>query len=186
MILSDGGIRDAMLRESNALTIDPPLGPKALQPCSVDLSLGPVVRIVDPWISYIQAGQVWNVRRELGLTDISEGFDLLPGEFILASTLETVGIPTDLVGQLNGRSTWARVGLMTHTVSGYIDAGFKGQITLELKNVSNSTITLYPGQRLCNLVFMRMESPPERLYGSEGLGSHYQGQMGPTESAMEW
>jgi len=171
-----------MMREDNALTFDPPLGPRAVQPCSVDLRLGPLIRIVDEWVSYFSNGQTWHVRRTLGLTDISDGFDLLPGEFVLASTVETVGIPLDLVGLLNGRSTWARKGLITHTVSGYIDSGFRGQITLELKNVANSIIRLTPGDRLCNLVFAQMSSPPEIPYGSEGLGSHYQGQMGPTAS----
>lgn len=182
MILSDRDIRAAMMREQDPLTIDPALGPNAVQPCSIDLRLGPVIRIVDPWVSYFSNGQTWHVRRTPGPVDIGEGFDLLPGEFVLASTLEVVRIPPDLVGLLNGRSTWARKGLMTHTVSGYIDSGFWGQITLELKNVANSTIRITPGDRLCNLVFAQMSSPPEVPYGSEGLGSHYWGQMGPTES----
>ena len=72
-------------------------------------------------------------------------FMLHPGEFVLGSTLERVGIPDDLVGRVEGKSSLGRLGLLIHSTAGFVDAGFDGHITLELSNVANLPITLYPG-----------------------------------------
>ena len=106
-----------------------------------------------------------------------------PGEFILASTQERISIPATLVGQVEGKSSWARRGLLVHVTAGFIDPGFHGTITLEIVNLSS--VNIYPrvGQRIAQLVVHRLDSKPEYLYGRLELGSHYQGQTTTTEGA---
>ncbi len=107
---------------------------------------------------------------------------LHPGEFVLGSTFESVTLPDDLAGRLEGKSSLGRLGLLTHSTAGFIDPGFTGHITLELSNVANLPITLWPGMKIGQLCLFRLSSPAERPYGSAGVGSRYQGQRGPTPS----
>ena len=79
-------------------------------------------------------------------------------------------------------SSLGRLGLLTHSTAGFIDPGFTGHITLELSNVANLPITLWPGMKIGQLCLFRLSSPAERPYGSDGVGSRYQGQRGPTPS----
>jgi deoxycytidine triphosphate deaminase len=79
-------------------------------------------------------------------------------------------------------SSLGRLGLLTHSTAGFIDPGFTGHITLELSNVANLPITLWPGMKIGQLCLFRLSSPAERPYGSAGVGSRYQGQRGPTPS----
>ena len=107
---------------------------------------------------------------------------LHPGEFVLGSTLERIGVPDDLVARVEGKSSLGRLGLLIHSTAGFIDAGFDGHVTLELANVANLPITLYPGMKIGQVSFMRMTSAAEKPYGSGAKGSKYQGQRGPTPS----
>jgi dCTP deaminase len=107
---------------------------------------------------------------------------LHPGEFVLGSTLERVGVPTDLVARVEGKSSLGRLGLVIHSTAGFIDAGFDGHVTLELANLANLPITLYPGMKIGQISFIKMTSPAEKPYGSGAKGSKYQGQRGPTPS----
>jgi dCTP deaminase len=109
-------------------------------------------------------------------------FILHPGEFVLGSTLERVAVPNDLVARVEGKSSLGRLGLLIHSTAGFIDAGFDGHVTLELANVANLPITLYPGMKIGQISFMKMTSPAEKPYGSGAKGSKYQGQRGPTPS----
>ena len=109
-------------------------------------------------------------------------FILHPGEFVLGSTLERIGVPGDLVGRVEGKSSLGRLGLLIHSTAGFIDAGFDGHITLELANVASLPITLYPGMKIGQVSFMQMTTPADRPYGSGASGSKYQGQRGPTPS----
>jgi dCTP deaminase len=109
-------------------------------------------------------------------------FILHPGEFVLGSTAERVALPDDLVARLEGKSSLGRLGLLIHSTAGFVDAGFSGHLTLELSNVANLPITLYPGMKIGQISFLRMTTPAERPYGSAGTGSKYQGQRGPTPS----
>jgi dCTP deaminase len=111
-----------------------------------------------------------------------EPFVLHPGEFVLGSTLETCTLPEDLAGRLEGKSSLGRLGLLTHSTAGFIDPGFSGHITLELSNVANLPITLWPGMKIGQLCILRLTSPAEHPYGSASVGSKYQGQRGPTPS----
>jgi deoxycytidine triphosphate deaminase len=79
-------------------------------------------------------------------------------------------------------SSLGRLGLLTHSTAGFIDPGFTGHITLELSNVANLPITLWPGKKIGQLCLFRLSSPAEHPYGSVGVGSRYQGQRGPTPS----
>ncbi|MBI3689380.1 MAG: dCTP deaminase, partial [Mycolicibacterium aromaticivorans] len=105
-----------------------------------------------------------------------------PGEFVLGSTLECCTLPDDLAGRLEGKSSLGRLGLLTHSTAGFIDPGFSGHITLELSNVANLPITLWPGMKIGQLCLLRLTSPAANPYGSASVGSKYQGQRGPTPS----
>lgn len=158
-----------MQRLENPLIVDPGFDPCRLQPASLELTLGP---------EFISQG------RGQPITIPEDHLELRAGRFVLGSTVEKVHIPTDLVAQVNGKSSWARRGLIVHTTAGFIDPGFKGRITLEFKNVSAYSIYLPIGAPICQLVFYQMTSPAERPYGSTGLGSHYQGQDRVTGSRV--
>ena len=118
------------------------------------------------------------------LVEVADGdsFMLHPGEFVLGSTLERVAVPTDLVARVEGKSSLGRLGLVIHSTAGFIDAGFDGHVTLELANLANLPITLYPGMKIGQISFIKMTSPAEKPYGSGAKGSKYQGQRGPTPS----
>ncbi len=109
---------------------------------------------------------------------------LHPGEFVLGSTLELCTLPDDLAGRLEGKSSLGRLGLLTHSTAGFIDPGFSGHITLELSNVANLPITLWPGMKIGQLCLLRLTSPAEHPYGSAKAGSKYQGQRGPDAVAV--
>ena len=101
---------------------------------------------------------------------------------MLGSTLERVTLPDDLVARLEGKSSLGRLGLLIHSTAGFIDPGFDGHVTLELSNVANLPITIYPEMKIGQLSFVQMSEPAETPYGSGSLGSKYQGQRGPTPS----
>ena len=111
-----------------------------------------------------------------------EGFNLHPGEFVLASTYEVITLPDDIAGRLEGKSSLGRLGLLTHSTAGFIDPGFSGHITLELSNVANLPVKLYPGMKIGQLCLIKLSSSAEHPYGSALYGSRYQGQRGPTPS----
>jgi dCTP deaminase len=118
------------------------------------------------------------------LVEIADGdaFMLHPGEFALGSTLERVAVSDDMVARVEGKSSLGRLGLLIHSTAGFIDAGFDGHITLELSNVANLPITLYPGMKIGQVSFMMMTTPADKPYGKGAKGSKYQGQRGPTPS----
>jgi dCTP deaminase len=91
-------------------------------------------------------------------------------------------VPNHLVARVEGKSSLGRLGLVIHSTAGFIDAGFDGHVTLELANLANLPITLYPGMKIGQISFITMTSPAEKPYGSGAHGSKYQGQRGPTPS----
>lgn len=109
--------------------------------------------------------------------EMNGGYALRPGQFILASTVEWVNIPSMLVGRIEGKSSLARVGIQIHS-AGYLDPGFRGNVTLEVVNFSPRSVVIWPGMRIAQLSFSEMTSACERPYGSPGLGSHYQDSHG--------
>ncbi len=117
------------------------------------------------------------------LVEIPEdgAFILNPGEFVLGSTLERVAIGRGLVARLEGKSSLGRLGLLIHSTAGFIDPGWDGHITLELSNVANLPIAIYPGMKIGQISFLHMTTPASVGYGDE-IGSKYKGQRGPTPS----
>lgn len=113
----------------------------------------------------------------------SESITLFPGEVILATTREYLRMPRDVVADLKLKSTLGRL-FLNHSLSGWIDCNFQGQVTLELQNLGPYPRTLTAGMRVAQLVFMGMESPPRVAYGEGGKGN-YQGQEGATKAWNE-
>jgi len=180
VILSDRSIREELA--AGRIEIDP-LDETSIQPSSVDLRLDHFFRV---FLNHTTP--VIDVKQDLGeLTreiEIDEGdaFILHPGEFVLGSTLERVGLPDDLVARIEGKSSLGRLGLLIHSTAGFIDAGFDGHVTLELANVASLPITIYPGMKIGQISFMQMTTTADRPYGKGATGSKYQGQRGPTPS----
>ena len=180
MVLSDQAIR--RLIESGRIRIDP-YDPALMQPSSLDVRVDRLFRVFrNSRYPYIDVKAEQEELTELVEVDGAEPFILHPGEFVLGSTLERVGLPDDLVARLEGKSSLGRLGLLIHSTAGYVDPGWDGHITLELSNVNSIPITLYPGMRVGQLSFFPLSSAAERPYGSPELGSSYQGQTGPTPS----
>ena len=178
-VLSDHTIKT--LIAEGRIVVDP-LGDGCIQPASVDVHLDKHILVFRnsrrPFI---------DVRQDLSdLTEMEEigeqPFMLHPGEFVLGSTLESIEIPDDLVARLEGKSSLGRIGLLIHSTAGYVDPGWKGNLTLELSNVANLPITLYHGMKIGQLSFLQLSTPADVPYGSPELGSKYQGQTVPTAS----
>jgi len=108
-------------------------------------------------------------------------FKLFPGEVVLASTFEVVRIPRDVACDLKLKSTFGRLWI-NHSLAGWCDPGFEGNITLELQNLGPEPFVLEAGRRIAQLIFIRMEAPPDVAYGEPGSSSHYQGQRGTTRA----
>jgi dCTP deaminase len=181
-VLSDRDIRAEL--EAGRIKIDP-YDPADLQPSSVDLHLDRSFRVFrNNRYAYIDVRAPQPDLTEMLRIEDDEPFILHPGEFVLGQILEWVELPDDLVSRLEGKSSLGRLGLLIHSTAGYVDPGWKGNLTLELSNVANLPIALYFGMRIGQISFFRMSSPVERPYGSKGLGSKYQGQSEPTASAF--
>jgi len=181
-VLSDRDIRSAI--EAGDVVIRP-YDPHDLQPSSVDLHLDRRFRVFrNNRYAYIDVRSPQPDLTELMQVADDEAFVLHPGEFVLGQTLEWVELPNNLVSRLEGKSSLGRLGLLIHSTAGYVDPGWKGNLTLELSNVANLPIALYHGMKIGQISFFRMSSPVERPYGSPELGSKYQGQSEPTASAF--
>lgn len=180
MLLSDRDIRAAL--DSGSLGIDP-YDETLVQPSSVDVRLDKFFRVFNNTrYTHIDPAQQQDELTTLAESEEGTPFVLHPGEFVLGSTMECCTLPDDLAGRLEGKSSLGRLGLLTHSTAGFIDPGFSGHITLELSNVANLPITLWPGMKIGQLCLFRLSSPSEHPYGSAAAGSKYQGQRGPTPS----
>jgi dCTP deaminase len=181
-VLSDRDIRAAL--EAGEVRIDP-YDPEDLQPSSVDLHLDRRFRVFrNNRYPYIDPRTQQPDLTEMVSVEDDEPFILHPGEFVLGQTHEWVELPDDLVARLEGKSSLGRLGLLIHSTAGYVDPGWKGNLTLELSNVANLPIALYHAMRIGQISFFKMSSPVERPYGSAALRSRYQGQSEPTASAF--
>jgi dCTP deaminase len=180
VILSDHTIREEVA--SGRIKIEP-FDPTCVQPSSVDLHLDSLFRVfVNHHTPIIDVKKPHDDLTELREIKPDDAFMLHPGEFVLGSTQEVVGVPDDLVGRLEGKSSLGRLGLLIHSTAGFIDAGFEGHVTLELSNVATLPITLYPGMKIGQISFLRMTTAADNPYGTGVLGSKYKGQRGPTPS----
>ena len=180
MLLSD---RDIAKEISAGRVVVEPFDAAMIQPSSVDVRLDRFFRVfenhryevIDPSVEQP------DLTREVAVSP-DDFFILHPGEFVLASTYEVITLPDDIAGRLEGKSSLGRLGLLTHSTAGFIDPGFSGHITLELSNVANLPVKLYPGMKIGQLCLIKLSSAAEHPYGSAVYGSRYQGQRGPTPS----
>ena len=180
MILSDADLKARL--EKGEIEITPLDDPELqIQPASVDLRLSdrfvvyqiPHVACIDPNDESTIVDHTTEIKIEEG-----KSFVLHPGEFALGSTYERIKVPADLVARVEGRSSIGRLAVVVHATAGFIDPGFEGEITLELANLGNCAVKLYPGMRISQIVFHELRTPAERPYG-HARGSKYQGQGGP-------
>lgn len=162
MILSDRDIRVALAYKE--IEIFPTPSEDAFQPSSIDLRLGEGFLSIDG--------------TKLADTQIT----VKPNDFLLASTLESVTLPSGIVAKLEGKSSIGRKGIFVHVTAGYVDPGWTGRLTLEIYNASSEPYVLKSGNMICQIRFMRLSSPVERMYGDSDLGSHYQNSEGTRAS----
>lgn len=171
MILPDHAIRRRLHRDEPIAWVPAsreefgPIDDSQIQPASLDVRLGP------EFVDHVTGQRVSLVG--------DDALKLAPGSCVLASLVERFSIPADLVARVEGKSSWARRFLTVHS-AGFIDPGFKGDITMELKNDGGLVLELRPGLVIAQVSFQTMSAVCERPYGSPGLGSHYQGQVGTT------
>ncbi len=180
VILSDRTLREQI--EAGRIVIEP-FDPACIQPSSIDVKIGNLFRVFRNHTS-----AVIDVKQDQGdltelITIADDGvFMLHPGEFVLGSTVERIGVPDDMVSRIDGKSSLGRLGLIIHSTAGFIDPGFDGHVTLELTNIATLPITLYPGMKIGQVSFMQMTTTADHPYGKGARGSKYQGQRGPTPS----
>ena len=171
MILSDKTILQ-MLKE-RSLVIEP-IEERQIQPASVDIRLGNTFSVVED-----SATGIITLDREIRYKTIrTDKYLLLPGQFVLATTMEYISLPNDLTAFVEGRSSLGRMGLFVQN-AGWVDPGFQGEITLELYNANRCAIELTAGRRVGQLVFARMDASAMRPYNGK-----YQGQRGATGSKV--
>lgn len=182
MIFSDRTINQAIAQ--GRIYIDP-FDSSYVQPSSVDLRVDRFFRVfenhkyphIDPKASQPDLTTLVEV-------DDEEPFILHPGEFVLGATFERIRLGNDIVARLEGKSSLGRVGLLIHSTAGFVDPGFDGYLTLELSNVANLPIAIYPEMKIGQISFYQLSTEADNPYGSTSAGSKYQGQRGPTPSRI--
>lgn len=166
------------IQNNTGIKIEPEPTTEQQQPASIDLRLDneflqPVFDIkVDPKKETPQYEYI-----------TGEKIILPPHSFLLGSTIEKITLPNNIIARVEGRSSIGRLGLTVHVTAGFIDPAFTGNITLEIANLSNNTIVLHHGMRICQIVFEEIETP-EQVYGD--CGNKYQNQVGVTGSMIHY
>ena len=179
-MLSDTDIKRSI--KNNDIEISP-LIEEYIQPSSVDLRVGSDFRVFENHkYSHIDPKAQQDDLTTLVSATIDEPFVLHPGEFVLGTTYEKVSLSNKVVARLEGKSSLGRIGLLIHSTAGFVDPGFSGYLTLELSNVANLPIKIYPEMKIGQISFYYLKSPSESGYGSDTYKSKYQGQQGPTPS----
>lgn len=171
MILSDKTI--SKMIEEKTLVIEP-ITKEQIQPASVDIRLGNTFSVVDDTPSgVITLGNKIEYK-----SIVTDTYLILPGQFVLATTMEYFELPDDLTAFVEGRSSLGRMGLFIQN-AGWVDPGFKGEITLELYNANRCAIELKAGRRVGQLVFAKMDDAALNPYNGK-----YQSQRGATGSRV--
>jgi dCTP deaminase len=149
---------DAILREldSGRLVIDP-LDDDQVGPASIDLTLGDEIRVIEPLEGPIDIHDETDFRQHTKVRSLAEPFVLESGATIHGITRERVDLPGNLCGFLEGRSRFARLGLMIHVTSALVQPGVSNHQVLEMGNVSGHPLRIFAGVRICQLVLMRTE-----------------------------
>ena len=179
-MLSDVDIKSSIKNKDIEIS---PLIEEFIQPSSVDLRVGADFRVFENHkYSHIDPKAKQDDLTTLVTSSMEEPFVLHPGEFVLGTTFEKVSLSNKVVARLEGKSSLGRIGLLIHSTAGFVDPGFTGYLTLELSNVANLPIKIYPEMKIGQISFYYLNSPSESKYGSDIYGSKYQGQEGPTPS----
>ena len=182
MIFSDRTMKEALAEKR--IQVDP-LVEANIQPSSIDVRVDEFFRTFENHrYSYIDPRTPQPDLTTEVQADDDHPFILHPGEFVLGSTLEAITLADDVVARLEVKSSLGRLGLLIHSTAGFIDPGFSGHITLELSNVANLPIAIYPGMRIGQVSFYELTTPADNPYGSSAARSKYQGQRGPTPSRI--
>ena len=168
-----------------------PFDEKCVQPASYDLSLHEE-GLVPPMKGETTLRHMKPIdlrvdkpREVMTRVSLGDGFTLLPGECLLASTVETIHCASNIVARVEGKSSLGRLFLAVHVTAGWVDAGWNGQVTLEVVNHGPWAIKLWAGMKIAQINFTRLAEPCVVPYGSPQLGSHYQAQQGPTAAVGE-
>ncbi|HYI15745.1 MAG TPA: dCTP deaminase [Thermomicrobiales bacterium] len=185
MILSDRDIRreieDGRIRITPAIDLDKHMGS-----CSVDFRLGNTFMVFEhSRYSYIDPRQPQSIgegMRTIVVND-EEPFIMQAGDFALASTIESLELPDDLLGRLEGRSSIARLGITVHSTAAVFEPGWTGTATMELSNLGRMAVALYPGMRICSFTFQQLSSPVLVPYRQK-VGNKYAGQNEPRASLL--
>jgi dCTP deaminase len=171
VILSDKTLMKML--EEKTLIVEP-IEKEQIQPASIDIRLGNTFSIVED-----TSTGIINLENEIKYKTItSDSYILLPNQFVLATTMEYFDLPDDLTAFVEGRSSLGRMGLFIQN-AGWVDPGFKGEITLELYNANRCAIELKAGRRVGQLVFAKMDETALNPYNGK-----YQGQRGATGSRV--
>ncbi|MFH1375657.1 MAG: dCTP deaminase [Patescibacteria group bacterium] len=187
MILSDRDIREAI--QSGRVKINAPDEEylNNIGPSSLDLRCGHHFKLYEhtkfPLLDPADPETFKNCSRSIEIKKEGEPFIVQPGDFVLGVTLETITLPGDLVARVEGRSSLGRLGIIVHSTAGFVDPGFSGTITLEITNINQMPVALYPGMRVCQLAFETLTSPAEVDY-SQKKTQKYQNQVFPEESRI--
>jgi len=185
-ILSDKDIKEYL--DAKKIVIDPLNDEQQIQPSSVDLRIGNEFKVFKvirkPYIDPLDEEDLASYM-ESSIVEKDKAFIIHPNEFALATTYEYIKVPGDLVARVEGRSSMGRLGVTMHVTAGYIDPGFEGRITLEISNIGAMPVALYPGQRVCQVVFETMTSPSEKPYGHPERNSKYMHQKRPESSKIK-
>lgn len=190
MRLSDGDIEQRL--QDKSITITPAPEADAIAGISVDLRLDHRFRVFsNNSATHLDlSGDRDQLERDIDRImskeiEIAkdEALFIHPGELILGATLESVTIPDNLVGWLDGRSSLARLGLMVHVTAGRIDPGWEGQIVLEFYNNGKLPLALRPGMVICAMSFETLSSPAKRPYNKRA-NAKYRDQQGAVGSRI--
>ncbi|OGG14560.1 dCTP deaminase [Candidatus Gottesmanbacteria bacterium RIFCSPHIGHO2_01_FULL_39_10] len=184
MILSDRDIKK--LLKQGTIKIDPPIGLKTqLGSCSIDLRLGNSFRVFNysqhPYFDpYDDKGS--EMTTEITIKE-NEPFILHPGDFVLATTIESFILPDNLLARLEGRSSLGRLGIVVHSTASVFEPGWNGKVVMELGNQGRMPVALYTGMRVCALTFEELTSPAEVPYNKKA-SAKYSGQKSPLASKI--
>ena len=185
VVLADRDILTAL--ESGRIVIDPaPDLEKQLGSVSVDFRLGTTFMVFEhSRFSYIDPRHPQSIGDAMRTIEVAqdEPFIMQPGDFALASTMERLELPDDLLGRLEGRSSIARLGITVHSTAAVFEPGWVGTATMELSNLGRMAVALYPGMRICAFSFETVSSSVITPYRDK-IGNKYAGQVTPRASQL--
>lgn len=184
-VLSDRDILKAL--DSGRIRIDPlPDLDKQLGSISVDFRLGTTFMVFEhSRFSFIDPRSPQSIGDAMRTIEVAEdeAFIMQPGDFALASTMESLELADDLLGRLEGRSSIARLGITVHSTAALFEPGWIGTATMELSNLGRMAVALYPGMRVCAFSFEEVSSPVRVPYRDK-IGNKYAGQLTPKASQL--